>query len=190
MLADSLCAIDPASVKAWIIDLRLNSGGNIWFMLPPLASLIGDGRIGGRQFIDGSPEESLFIKDGKPFGNGQFYSIPNPTCLLPTANIPVVVLTGPATASSAEGVALAFRGRPNTIIIGEKTEGYTTSHNAFQVYPNVYLHLATSYMQDRTGKPYTAGIDPDITVKDGGNFFELEKDRKVQEALHWIKRIR
>jgi carboxyl-terminal processing protease len=187
MLVDSLCKIAPSTVKGWIIDLRLNTGGNIWFMLPPLASLIGDGKIGGRKFIDGSPDDITYIKEGKPFGNGQFYTIPNISCQLPNSNVPVVVLAGPATASSGEGVLLAFKGRPNTLIIGEQTEGYTTSNNTFQLYPNIYLHLATSYMQDRTGKFYTAGIQPDIEIKNGDDFFELENDLKVQQAIKWLK---
>ncbi len=55
MLADSLCTLQPATVKGWIIDLRLNTGGNIWFMLPPLAGLIGDGNAGGIKHADGKP---------------------------------------------------------------------------------------------------------------------------------------
>lgn len=187
-LVDTLCKIQPGSVKGWIIDLRMNTGGNVWPMLATLASLIGDGRIGGLKYIDGSPDDTTFIKNGRPFGNNQFYSIPSVNCPMPESTRPVVVLTGPMTGSSGETLLLAFKGRPNTIIIGETTAGYVTSNNNFELAPNLQLFLATGYMQDRTGRHYTDGIEPDVVIKDGDNMYELDKDEKVRAGLAWLKK--
>ena len=186
MLLDTLCKTNPATVKGWIIDLRLNTGGNVWFMLPPLATLIGDGAI-ARTSRDSTSSGNAYIKNGKVFGNGQYYDIPRKTCALPNPDVPVAILVGPATASSGEAVLLTFIGRPNTIIIGEQTAGFITSNNSFEIAPNITLNLATAYMQDRTGKSYKEGIRPDITIPDGDNFIDLQKDLKVQEALNWLK---
>lgn len=186
-LFDTICKINPSTAKAWIIDLRLNTGGNVWPMLSCLAAIIGDGKIGGLKFIDGSPDEETFIKEGKPYGNNQFYSIPNITCPLPKTGTPVVVLTGPMTGSSGEVVLAAFKGRPNTIIIGEQTSGYVTSNSNFELRPNIYLFLATAFIKDRNDRHYTDGIEPDIRILDGDNFYDLEKDRKVQKAIEWLK---
>ncbi|HYE54346.1 MAG TPA: S41 family peptidase [Chitinophagaceae bacterium] len=185
-LADTLCKIDPATAKGWIIDLRVNTGGNIWPMITTLATLIGDGNTAGLKYLDGKPDVMDFIKDGKPFGNNQFYSIPKKTCELPASNLPVVVLTSPATGSSGESLLLAFKGRPNTVILGETTAGYTTSNNNYQLQKDLYLFLATAYMQDRNGKIYPEGITPDIMVKDGDDLYDLKRDLKVQQALKWL----
>ena len=186
-LVDSLCKINPSTVKAWIIDLRMNTGGNVWPMLTSLAALIGDGKVGGIKYMDGKPDATTFIKEGKPFGNNQFYSIPGTHCELPKANVPVVVLTGPMTGSSGEVLLLAFKGRANTIIMGEPTAGYVTSNSNYELHPGVNLFLATGYMQDRSGKYYTNSIEPDVFIKDGDNLFELQKDQKVQAAIDWLK---
>jgi carboxyl-terminal processing protease len=188
MLADSLCSLQPATVKGWIIDLRLNTGGNIWFMLPPLASLIGDGITGGIKHADGKPDTKAWIAAGKVYGNGQVYQVPNPGCTLPGPHVPVVVLVGPKTASSGEGVMLAFKGRPNTIIMGEPTAGLITSNNSFQLRPGITMILATGYMQDRSGQFYTAALHPDVLIPEGDNFFDLANDHKIIKALEWLQK--
>lgn len=187
MLADSLCTLQPATVKGWIIDLRLNTGGNIWFMLPPLAGLIGDGTTGGIKHADGKPDTKVWIEAGKVYGNGQVYQVPEPRCTLPGPHVPVVVLVGPKTASSGEGLMLAFKGRPNTIIMGEPTAGLITSNNSFPLRPGITMILATGYMQDRSGSHYTTALQPDREITEGDNFFELDNDQKVIQAKQWLQ---
>ncbi|HEY1008739.1 MAG TPA: S41 family peptidase [Daejeonella sp.] len=186
MLADTICSVDPSTVKGWILDLRLNTGGNVWFNLASLASMIGDGPSTGIYYGDDRTAEMSFIKDGKPFGNNQFYTIPNVKCTLPSSTVPVVILTSPATASSAEALLLAFKGRVNTIVIGEPTAGFVTSNNSFAVGEDVTLVLATGYMTDGRGRPYTSGIEPDITVRNGDDFRNLKNDKKVAKAMEWL----
>lgn len=186
MLADTLCSLDPSSVKGWILDLRLNTGGNVWFNLASLASMIGDGPTTGVYYGDGREPVISFIKDGKPFGNNQFYAIPEVKCKLPSSTVPVVILTSPATASSAEALLLAFKGRANTVVIGEPTAAFVTSNNSFPLGDDVTLVLATGYMTDRTGTPYTSSIHPDVLVKNGDDFTDLKKDHKINKALEWL----
>jgi carboxyl-terminal processing protease len=186
MLVDTLCKITPATAKGWIIDLRLNTGGNIWFMLPPFASLIGDGPLGGYKYLDGKQNNVTYIKDGKIFANDQVYSIQNHTCSLPSSQVPVVILTGSKTASSGEGVALAFKGRSKTIAIGESTAGFVTSNSSYPLRKDVTLILATGYMTDRTGRYYTTGLAPDILVEGGDQFYNLSQDKKVIKAIEWL----
>lgn len=187
-LVDSLCNTDPSTVKGWIIDLRLNTGGNVWPMLASLGSLIGDGPIGGVRFIDGRESSVSHIKGGKPFGNGQYYNIPVNKCRLPASELPVVVLSGPSTGSSGEALLLAFKGRPNTVIIGEATAGFVTSNSSYELIPKkAELILATGYMMDRDGKYYTRGIEPDILINGGDDFCNLQQDKKIVRAKEWLK---
>lgn len=188
MLADSLCKMNLSKIKGWIIDLRLNTGGNIWFMLPPLAGLLGDGPIGGIHYLNGQPPTTTSIREGKVGGNGQWYQVPENSCVIGNAQVPVVVLVGPKTASSAEGVMLAFKGRPNTLILGEPTAGLVTSNNTFTLRPGINLVLATGYMQDRNRQYYTTALEPDMLVTGGDNFISLLKDQKIIQARVWLYR--
>lgn len=187
MLIDSLCTIDPATIDGWIIDLRLNTGGNSWFMLNSLSWLIGDGQAGGIRYTDGRTDDKIRIKDTKVIGYNQTFSIDKNTCGLADKNLPVVVLIGPKTASSAEVVALAFKGRKNTILMGEPTAGYVTNNNSFPLAPDITLVLATGYMLDRNGKAYNSSILPDMEVIGGDNPFLLDQDKKVLEAIKWLQ---
>jgi carboxyl-terminal processing protease len=190
LITDSLCTIDPSTVKGLILDLRLNRGGNVWFNLATLASLIGEGNAGGIRYLDERAPQMTRIEKGKVFGNGQWYGADSAACQLFPPAIPVVLLTSPITASSAEALLLAFKGRANTLVIGEPTGGYTTSNNSFTLADNLTLVLATGYMMDRSGKVYTGAVEPDRLIVEGDNFSELKKDKKVMEAVKWLEEKR
>lgn len=120
-------------VKTFIIDLRLNGGGNIYPMLTGLAPLLGDKTIGYETDIEGQVVRKWEIQEGN-FAIGGYQTTEVKRRSNPRLQrIPVAVLTGPVTKSSGSMAAIAFRGRPNTILIGEPTaEGYTTSNGYFQ----------------------------------------------------------
>lgn len=190
LITDSLCTIDPSTVKGLILDLRLNRGGNVWFNLATLATLIGEGNAGGIHYLDDRASQTTRIVNGKVFGNGQWYGTDSTSCQLFSSHIPVVLLTSPITASSAETLLLAFKGRPNTLVIGEPTGGYTTSNNSFPLTDHLTLVLATAYMMDRSGKVYTGAVVPDSLLSDGDNFNDLTLDKKVIAALKWLRNER
>jgi C-terminal processing protease CtpA/Prc len=97
----------------------------------------------------------------------------------------VAVITGSITASSGEVTALAFKGRQNTIFIGEKTFGMTTS-NVKRVLPfNSMMALSTAYDCDRNGNFY-GHIVPDVAVSKQDNFDDLLSDKNIQEAIEFI----
>nr|WP_255724013.1 S41 family peptidase [Terrimonas ginsenosidimutans] len=184
-LTGTLAAIDPSTIKGWIIDLRLNTGGDVWPLIASLAPLIGDGQVGSLK--ERSTDTNTYIKDGKLFGKEEFNSIPQQTSIPVNSKTFVAIVCGPHTASSGEALLLAFKGRPNTTIIGEQTAGHVTNNNSFELEKNVSLSIATAYMQDRSGTVYTHGINPDVEILRGDNFEDLGKDQKVQQAIGWVK---
>lgn len=186
MITDTLCTITPANVKGWIIDLRLNRGGNVWFNLAALATLIGEGPAGGILFLDERPRQTIIIEQGRAFGNNQWYGADSAACALFNSNTPVVILTSPLTASSAETLLLCFKGRARTLTIGEPTGGYTTNNNSFQLTDKLTLVLATGYMMDRKGNAYTGSISPDTLITGGDNFTNLQQDTKIAAAVQWL----
>ena len=186
-IADSLCKLNPSTLKGWVIDLRLCPGGNVWPMLAALAPVLGDGPIGGISYIDKRAGITYFIKDGKPFGNNRYYSVPRPGCSFTSTALPVAVLTGPLTGSSGESLLLAFKSRKFTRVFGEPTAGYITSNNNYEIYKGVMLFLATCYMADGQGKIYSSNIQPDVLIQDGDDFFDFDKDQKLSAALAWLR---
>jgi carboxyl-terminal processing protease len=185
-IADSICSIQPQTLKGWIIDLRLCPGGNLWPMIAALAPVLGDGNIGGITFNDDRAPINNFISKGVTYANNRSYSNPG-RCAPPKEMLPVALLTGPFTASSGESLVIAFRNRKFAKVFGEPTAGYTTSNNSFQIYKNVMLFLATGYMSDGNGITYQGPVQPDVLIKDGDDFYHFKEDKKIDAAINWLK---
>jgi len=175
-------------VKGFVIDLRLDRGGNLNPMLNGVSHLLGDGVILNEvdiSYLRGGPwkiQKGIFM--------GRNFAMPddNENENTPLSEIPVVVLTGPLTASSGSITAIAFRGRKNAISIGEPTAGgYTVSNEYYQFAPNLFLNLAISRVADRNLRFYPAEVEPDIVVKEGDDFENLMRDQKIKRALLWLK---
>ena len=100
---------DGQSVCGWIVDLRQNTGGNLWPMLAGLGPLLGDGELAASVYPDGR-RVAVWHRDGQA-GFGDYTQLRVRSPYRVSAAAPVAVLLGPGTASSAEVLAVAFRGR-------------------------------------------------------------------------------
>ena len=161
----------------WIVDLRMNTGGNMWPMLAGLGPILGNGIFGSFINPDGT-KEAWSYQNGKAMVgsdvavqiSGQPYRISHP-------DAPVAVLLGNETASSGEIIALSFIGRSNTRSFGSKTSGLTTANTTFPMSDGAMIFLTTAVDADRTGKVYGQEISPDI---------ETLGDGIPKEALQWL----
>ena len=184
-LYDQIAEIKTANdVKGWIIDLRFNTGGNSWPMLLSLYDLLGDNVVGGVLDMNKKEVSAFTLKKGAIFYNSKklSYIKPNGELLDKTK---VAIITGLATASSGEIVALAFKGRANTIFIGEKTAGFTTGNSKVSLPFDVIMSLTGSYDSDRNNVYYEK-IIPDIEISKQDNFEDLSQDKNIQEAIQFI----
>jgi len=186
-LADSITNLSKKSKKGIIIDLRLNGGGNIYPMLSGLSQLLGNQTVGYETDINDSITRTWEIKNGNFYIGGyqatdiKVKPIPNLT------KIPIVVIIGPVTKSAGSMVAIAFKGRPNTYIIGEPTaDGYTTSNGYFQFASNLTLNFATNFVADRNKMIYKTTVNPDLTINEKDNFDNLLSDEKIKAAIKWL----
>jgi len=186
-LYDSINNVADEKTQGFIIDLRLNGGGNIYPMLSGLSIFLKNNIIGYETDINDSIVRTWEIKNGN-FIIGGYQATDISTKLKPQfQSLPVVVLTGPITKSSGSMTTIAFKGRANTCIIGEPTaDGYTTSNGYFQFTPNLTLNFATNFVADRNKTIYKAAVNPDLIVHHGDNFEELMKDEKIKLALLWL----
>lgn len=161
---------DSSPRCGWIVDLRNNSGGNMWPMLlgvEPLLRIPGDGiqvlgmlRGAGPNVPWESHDGTLMAKGRPMLGFGQ------PGYRLREPGGPVAVLLGERTASSGEATALAFRGRPDTRSFGAPTAGFATSNSSIRLPDGSLFLLTDTLMADRNGVGDGGPIVPD-QVTDG-----------------------
>ncbi|HEX8378759.1 MAG TPA: S41 family peptidase [Pedobacter sp.] len=187
-IQDSLCKLNPKNLKGIIIDLRLNSGGSMFPMLLGLNQIVGNGTIGSFVDIEGRPITKWIIKNSSFYLDTQQVAVVTNGCAF-SRSLKIVVLTSRITKSAGEDLAIALRGKVNTLFIGEETGGFTTSTSVHYVNGQL-LTVASAFIADRTGKVYRDKISPDINMVEGDNFQEPKNDVKVTAALNWMKKHR
>lgn len=188
-LHENLKALAHEHPKGFIVDLRLNGGGNMYPMLTGLRSLLGTGIIGYETTPDDSIARVWEMRDGNFVIQGYRTTSLAEDSTINLDSIPVAVLIGPVTKSSGSATAIAFKGRPRTTFIGEPTaDGYSTSNGYFQFAPNLIMNFATTFVADRKMTIYKRTVDPDITVILGDNFDDLVEDAKIKAAFEWLSR--
>jgi carboxyl-terminal processing protease len=172
---DVIRNIDQQPTCGWVIDLRDNSGGNMWPMLAGVEPLLGQHEAGA--FVTAAGErQPWLIREGQAIRSEEAVTSMD-TYDLQQPDPPVAVITGPRTASAGEAVVVAFRGRDDTRSFGAPTRGFPTA-NMTQIMPDgAALAVTVALMADRTGQSYDAAIQPDQPVED---------DYALQAALTWL----
>ncbi|MBG6235674.1 hypothetical protein IWX76_002242 [Pedobacter sp. CAN_A7] len=187
-IKQAIAKIHDKHIKGWILDLRLNSGGNMYPMFAGLTDFLGEGKIGGFVTPTYQPDGNWIII------KGAFYVDLIKVSALPYSgypiktDLPIAVLIDEKTASAGEMVAIATIGRPKSVRIGETSAGYTTVNQGFKINDVAGLNLAVAYATDRNGKVYPKNLEPDIVVKGGDHFEKLSDDHKVKEAITWLRK--
>jgi carboxyl-terminal processing protease len=190
-IRDSLCKNISPATRGIIIDLRLNGGGNSFPMYQGIANIYGnrlltvgvDGRgrrtgsfaiLNGRVTLHGNHDDSIVLAAPRDCGD--------------LSALPVAVLISPVTGSSAEQLAIAFTSRPNTVLIGERSAGYVTANNGFEL-PGVNndIVVAEGLATNARGKLFKEDVRPDIEVPGGDDFADREKDAKIRAAVKWLE---
>lgn len=188
-IVDEINKINSNKIKGWIIDLRLNIGGNMYPMIAGISDLIGkDGKLGGFVTSDGQPDGEWLLKNGNLFVDTVQVLDRRKLNIPIKKQIPIAVLISDYTASSGEMTAITLIGRKSTKLFGEESAGYTTTNQGFEIDENSGLNLAVGYVTDRTGKIYVHNIEPDFEVISGDNFENLKYDKKITESLKWLKK--
>ena len=179
---------DRLGMSGWIVDLRDNTGGAAMPMIAGLGPLLDGGNgfytvdaggdvLGRSYYRDGGYYDvATGETEGEPImESGVRYTVSDGTA-------PIAVLTDNRTASSAEAVTAIFARQPNVQIIGQRTNGLTST-NSFEVLSDgAVLNLTIGHYADRSRTVYEQGIDPDIEVP-----VSAEADVVLERALIWIR---
>jgi len=185
-LYNEIAKLQQQNPKAWIIDLRLNGGGNIRPMLAGLATFFNDGIVSYYITKKGAAE------DESAFSHGDFLmdskvqvGIKNKITSFP--NVKVAVLIGPGTGSSGEITAAVLSKRPNTILIGNDTAGLANATNGFLLNHNkTYFRVSNACIADAQKHPFPETIKPDFYIQGNESFNNLSNDAAVKRAIAWL----
>ena len=188
-IVDEINKINTNKIKGWTIDLRINTGGNMYPMIAGISDLIGDNeKLGGFVTSDNQTDGQWFLK------NGNFYVDSNQVLDRKKLKkpiekqLPIAIIISGYTASSGEMTAISLIGRNKTKLFGEESAGYTTTNEGFKIDENSGLNLAVGYVTDRTGKIYVDNVKPDFEIIGGDDFANLKYDKKIIESINWLKK--
>lgn len=176
-LQDIIQEKDSPDILGWIVDLRINTGGNMWPMLAGIGPILGEGISG--YFIGAIGEESSWAySEGKSIsGQRTITQVQNPYSLF-NENPKVAVLLDKATASSGEAIAISFINRVNTASFGSPTCGLSTANSSFNLSDDSSLLLTTATMADRQKNTFGNSIQPD---------FEVSNEEIIARAVEFLQ---
>jgi carboxyl-terminal processing protease len=177
--------LDEQGVDGWVVDLRRNTGGNMWPMLAAVGPILGEGELGA--FVFPESREPWAYRAGQALlGQHVLAQVDEPYDLkLP---LPLVaVLLSRLTASSGELTALAFAGRPGARSFGEPTKGIPTVNDSTDLPNGAMLCLTIALGADRTGQTYDGPIAPDQLVSAEWTQYGRAGDPVLQAAVAWLR---
>ncbi len=184
---DAVNQLNDKQPKGWVVDLRMNGGGNIRPMLGGLAMFFKDGIY--TYYID----KDGITSDEAGFQNGDFVidgkiqaTITSKMKAIDHAK--VAILIGPGTASSGEGVAVVFNQRENSKSFGTDSAGLANATNGFVFNYNLsYFLLSVAKIANKNKVVLPEIVKPDIYVTENESFADLPNDPAVKEALKWLQ---
>ncbi len=168
---------DSASLDGWVVDLRNNSGGNMWPMIAGLGPLLGDGVLG--HFFDVNENiESWSYENGSSYlGENKVVTVEEPYTLLnPLPKI--AVLSSRRAVSSGEATLIAFKKQYNVKSFGTDSCGLSTGNQAFVLSDGSMLYLTTTIMADREQVKYGNRVLVDQTV---------DASEVINKAIEWLQ---
>lgn len=174
----------PSTTCRWIVDVRGNTGGNMWPMIAGVGPILGEGTVGA--FVDpDSVHASWAYEGGEARLDDVVINAASPAYALSIPGTQVAVLTDGLTASSGEAVAVAFRARGDVRFFGEATWGLSTANAPFLLGDGAVIFLTVSTMADRSGTVYGGELLPDEPVV-GEKTGDPGTDAALRAALEWL----
>jgi hypothetical protein len=181
------CIAKSAHGDLWLIDLRDNRGGFLQPMLSALAPFFASGTL----FEHVNPgaaivEPASITPSGVRIGNSvRTHDRPTAAAL---ADAPVVVAIGRRCASACEAIALAFRDRPRTLLVGEDTAGLVTADAIHHIADDYWLALTERYLADACGTLVGDRVTPRVAVT---NVRQRSPLQLIEQAavVAWRERI-
>jgi len=157
--------LDGQRPDGWAIDLRGNTGGNMYPMITVVAPLLGDGPCGAFVKVDGS-QSRWELHEGEIRADDLRSPVPNPY-MLAGPRPKIAILVDGLTMSAAEATMICFLGLPGVRTFGTPTGGFATGNETVDLHDGARLILTSSREADRLGRLYdNTPIPPDEQGED------------------------
>ncbi|NUR58811.1 MAG: hypothetical protein HOV87_09060 [Catenulispora sp.] len=187
-LIDELAAAGP---QGWIVDLRENTGGNMWPMIAAIAGLLDRGVLGRFLLPDGR-SQAWRLRRG--YASGYVSLNRRPMARVPhraqrRRGAPLAALASARTASAGEAALIALRSQSPSRTFGTPTAGMTTGNITHFLPDGTRLMISVSHYADAEGRLIRGRIEPDEVVA-GGEVGDAGGpgggDSALKQALAWI----
>jgi len=155
--------------KGVIVDLRGNTGGNMYPMIASVSPLLPDGIILKFKSRKNTMPISLeLVTKSYDISSSAIGKFPSTT--------PVAILTDYRTASSGEATLLCFRGLDNVKTFGGPSAGYASANMSHTLADGYLFAITTSCDVARTGEVFCDDpIEPDLST-----------ETPLEDAVAWI----
>lgn len=154
----------PDTLSGAVIDLRGNSGGNMYPMIAAVHRFLPDDLLRFRNRKGSIPVDNDYILNVVGIARQAMI------------DCPVAILTNELTASSGEATLLCFRGLQNVRVFGTHTAGYASSNVPYPMPDGSQLVLTVGSDVARTGEEFCdAPIVPDSLT-----------ESPMKEAIAWL----
>ncbi len=182
-----IATLDASDTCGFVLDLRGNSGGNLWPMLVGIGPLLGDGEVAIAVDPSGT-RTPVWYRDGKAgLGDAVQLRVRDAPYRLRNPLAPIAVLMDRSTASAAEIIAGAFGTRSDARRFGAPTRGAVTGTRIFPLADGAALVLAVTHTGDRNGRVYSGPLEPDEVVEARARGLALADQPAVRAALEWLQ---
>ncbi len=154
----------PDTLSGAVIDLRGNSGGNMYPMIAAVHRFLPDDLLRFRNRKNSIPVDNDYILNVVGIARQAMI------------DCPVAILTNELTASSGEATLLCFRGLQNMRVFGTPTAGYASSNVPYPMPDGSQLVLTVGSDVTRTGEEFCDDpIVPDSLT-----------ESPMAEAIAWL----
>jgi C-terminal processing protease CtpA/Prc len=154
----------PDTLSGAVIDLRGNSGGNMYPMIAAVHRFLPDDLLRFRNRKNSIPVDNDYILNVVGIARQAMI------------DCPVAILTNELTASSGEATLLCFRGLQNMRVFGTPTAGYASSNVPYPMPDGSQLVLTVGSDVTRTGEEFCDDpIVPDSLT-----------ESPMEEAIAWL----
>ncbi|TSA85872.1 hypothetical protein FNU79_08800 [Deinococcus detaillensis] len=153
---------------AWVIDLRDNTGGNLYALIAALSPLLPNGELLSLQEKQGQPIAISIDDRGVDFGDNRAIEFKTRRYISTTQNISLIVNRN--TKSAAEMMALIFK-KLHHRLYGESTFGAIGYQTIIQLNQQTSLELVTGGALNESGQVQEGAVIPD------------EEDNSLQSVL-------
>lgn len=161
---------DHLDARGVIVDLRGNTGGNMYPMITSVSPLLPDGII--IKFKSRKRTTPITLE----YVVNSYRTVPGSIGKVPSST-PIAILTSGLTASSGEATLLCFRGLDNARTFGSPSAGYASGNVTHTLSDGYLFAITRSCDVARTGEIFCEDpIDPDVRT-----------ETPLEDAIGWIE---